>query len=427
MKFNKWTLGLAAVGVVSLASVAQAEEKNALQTALSATTISGYVDTSAQWNPGTGNANLPWYKFGGAGKADGFNLNVVQLSIAKPLDESEWAAGYKADLWFGPDAKILGTDSYIGLLNIASDFAIRQAYVALRAPVGNGLDFKMGVFDTIIGYESLESGNNPNYTRSYGHSIEPQTHTGLLATYRFNDMFSAAIGVANTIGPSINARAHPTPIDLGISGVGSIQLPLGGSRAESYKTYMGSLAFTAPQDWGWAAGSTLYGGVVNGFNGPGAVGGQTQTSWYVGGTLATPVTGLRLGAAFDYLDIRSDDFDMDRNSDVWSVAGYGSYQATEKLSLHGRGEYLKVASGGPKIFALTGTVQYDLWQNVISRLEFRWDHAADGCHQFGGKPMPILDGEDGVDIGDIIGGILDGTEPTRKNAYMVALNVIYKF
>ena len=68
-----------------------------------------------------------------------------------------------------------------------SDFAIRQAYVALRAPVGTGLDFKMGVFDSVIGYESIEAGNNPNFTRSYGHSIEPQTHTGLLTSYRFCD------------------------------------------------------------------------------------------------------------------------------------------------------------------------------------------------------------------------------------------------
>ena len=39
----------------------------------------------------------------------------------------------------------------------------------------------------------------------------------------------------------------------------------------------------------------------------------------------------------------------------------------------------------PKIFALTGTVQYDLWQNVISRLEVRWDHSANGANQFGGS------------------------------------------
>src|SRR5438093_9570371 len=85
MKFEKWTLGLAAVGLVSLASAAKAEEKaTAVMTALSSTTLSGYVDTSAQWNFGTGNANTPRYKFGGADKADGFNLDVVQLRLEKP-------------------------------------------------------------------------------------------------------------------------------------------------------------------------------------------------------------------------------------------------------------------------------------------------------------------------------------------------------
>ena len=51
MKFNKWTVALAAVGVVSLASAARADEHmSQVQTALSNTTISGYVDASAQWN-----------------------------------------------------------------------------------------------------------------------------------------------------------------------------------------------------------------------------------------------------------------------------------------------------------------------------------------------------------------------------------------
>ena len=31
---------------------------------------------------------------------------------------------------------------------------LRQAYIALRTPLGNGIDWKIGVFDTIVGYES---------------------------------------------------------------------------------------------------------------------------------------------------------------------------------------------------------------------------------------------------------------------------------
>ena len=141
MKFNKWTLGLAALGAVSLTSAAHAEEKmNAVSTAVSGTTISGYIDTSMQWNPGTGNENLPGYAFGGAGKADGFNLNVVGLTLEKPLSEDQWAAGYRVDLLFGPDAQNYNPsyvwDSASGAqTSNPSDFGVKQAYVALRTPI----------------------------------------------------------------------------------------------------------------------------------------------------------------------------------------------------------------------------------------------------------------------------------------------------
>jgi hypothetical protein len=401
--------------VVSLSSAAKAEEKaSPVMTALSSTTISGYVDTSAEWNFGTGNDNVPPYRFNSPNKADGFNLDVVQLRIDKPLDEADWAAGYRADLWFGPDANALGTSS-TGI-NV-SDFAIRQAYVALRAPVGTGLDFKMGVFDSIIGYESIEAGSNPNFTRSYGNTIEPTTHTGLLASYRFCDCFSASAGVADTVGPTINGRAFQTPT-----------APYN-TKAESYKTYMGSIALTAPDSWGFLSGSTFYSGIVAGYNGnvtgvdvvgnPTTVG--NQLNYYAGLTVATPVTGLRLGSAFDLLNV------YEASGQTMAVSGYASFQATEKLSFHARGEFLKDTQGvllhdtvvfdtdgnlismssPSKILALTATVQYDLWKNVISRLELRWDHSLTDTPTFGGS--------------DALG------RPTADNAWMLAANVIYKF
>lgn len=393
MKFNKWTLGLAALGVVSLGSVAQAEEKmSAVESALSSTTISGYVDTSAQWNFGTQGPILPPYAFGGAAKADGFNLNVVQLTIAKPLDEGEWAAGYRADIWMGPDAVALASQ-----FSGSGDLAIRQAYVALRAPVGNGLDFKIGVFDTIVGYETLESGANPNFTRSYGFTIEPTTHTGILGTYRFSDCLSASFGVADSFGPQINSRTD-------------------GNMAESYKTYMGSVALTAPSDWGWASGSTLYFGIINGYNSSiaGFFGPGVETHYYAGATIATPITGVKVGVAFDYLDVYHGASvpNQDILDHIMVIGGYVSWQATEKLSFHGRGEYVTVRNpvgpanpGSTDGFEFTATMQYDLWANVISRLEFRWDHA-DDIRPFGPN---VFNG----------GGL--------KNETMIAANFIYKF
>jgi Putative beta-barrel porin-2, OmpL-like. bbp2 len=401
MKFNKWTIGLAAVGVVSLASAVQAEEAgNTVLTALSSTTLSGYVDTSAQWNFGTGNANPPPVSFN-QGKQDGFNLDVVQLSLAKPLDESEWASGYRVDLWMGPDANALGTASLFGqsYYGGSSDFAIRQAYVALRTPVGNGIDWKVGVFDTIIGYESVASPNNPNYTHSYGFSLEPTTHTGVLGTYRVSDNVSIAAGIANTVGPMINSRASDPY----------------GPKAESYKTYMGSVALTAPDNMGFLAGSTLYAGVVNGFS---SSYGDNQTSWYVGATMATPVTGLRMGLAWDYLDLHNYPGSFEGNGVAWALGLYASYQATEKLSLHLRGEYLddqaeyfpNYNASGFKTESLTLTAQYDLWKNVISRVEFRWDHGDNGQF-FGSNPNSSV----------------STSAPNRRNAFMLGANIIYKF
>src|SRR3954466_12690968 len=106
MKFNQWTLALASVGLVSLGSVAQAEEQHSVMTALSSTTLSGYVDTSASWWVGNNNGGaLPGRTFDNSKKQDAFSLNAVKLTLEKPLgDAVNWSAGYKADLVFGPDA-----------------------------------------------------------------------------------------------------------------------------------------------------------------------------------------------------------------------------------------------------------------------------------------------------------------------------------
>jgi len=391
MKINKWTMGLAGLGLVSLASVAQAEETSVpLMTALSSTVISGYVDVSAVWNPGTGNKNPAPVSFN-AGKQDGFNLNVVGLTLEKPLDEDTWSAGYKTELIFGPDAVNYNTSAN-AIFTTDNDFAVKQAYVALRAPVGNGLDFKVGVFDTPIGYESFTGYRNPNYTRSYGYTIAPTQHTGVLASYQFNEVIGVSAGVANTLSAGINARSNPP-------------------RAESSKTYMASITLTAPESMGVLAGSALYGGIVDGFNGTLGAGAANddQTSYYVGATIATPVAGLRLGAAYDHVSEGPAGY-------AAATALYASFQATEKLSLHARGEYGNgaVIAGGGKVFALTTTVQYDLWQNVISRLELRWDHSANGDPAFGGTAAGVKT-------------FANPNGANERNAVMLAANLIYKF
>lgn len=400
MTFNKWTLGLAALGAVSLASVAQAEEKMLLgsQAELTSTTISGYVSASAAWDFGKGNelANTRGYAYG-AGKGDGFNLDVVDITLEKALDESEWAAGYKAELWFGPDATVIGS-RFSG----TGDVAIKQAYVALRTPVGNGIDWKIGVFDTIIGYESSNAGDNPNYTRSWGYTIEPTQHTGILGTYRFCEAVAVTFGVANTWNATINGR------DSG--------------NVDASKAFMGSISLTAPESFGFLHGGSLYAGFVSGKQ-SGAVTDQSfRNSYYVGATIPTPVEGLKAGVSFDYLDLNEGNTTYNTSS-TSALAAYLSFATTEKLTLHTRVDYLQVGGDGVSaggtllgapfvpgddILSTTLTADYQLWKNVISRVEFRWDHDLD-------------EGNGATGAGDAF------RSGTHTDEMSLMANIIYKF
>ena len=389
MKHNHWTLALASLGAISLGSVTYAEEQAMSQvlTAVSSTTLSGYVDTSAAWKlGGTGQSyesgaptSLPGRFNDGMDKMQGFNLNVVGLTVEKPLSEEElWAAGYRVDLLFGPDAVGYNTVSSAA----DAELAIKQAYVDLLVPVGNGLDVKAGVFNTIIGYESFESYQNPNWGRSFGWQIEPTQHTGVLATYQITEAVSASGGLANTWMPGVDARA----------------------RAEGYFAYLGSVGVTAPDSWGALAGSSWSFGVVGGDSGNT----MDTTSLYTGFNMLTGLEGLSLGAALDYRFNGPNTESVGENY-AYAIAGYVSFAATEKWTINGRLDYTKGSDGtyfdsaadeANELFAITGTFDYQLWANVLSRLEMRWDTSLTDD-----KPYARSD----------------------KNALTLAANIIYMF
>jgi hypothetical protein len=398
MKFNQWTLGLAAAGVVSLGTMALAEEaQNHIATALSSTTISGYVSTSAIWLIGDddGAPRVPGRTFVGANKMDGFNLDHVGLNISSAMDESTWAAGYNVDLMLGTDANNYPVNSF-GINN--ADFNITQAYVSLRAPVGNGIDFKVGAFDTIVGYEVSDYTANPNYTRSYGYFIEPFQHTGVLASYQVNDVLGISVGVANTYSTVAGQKAH-----MALNAIGNRYA------SESEKTYLAAITLTAPEDMGFIGGGELYMGIVDGidtFANAAGTDKEDSTHYYVGAAIPTPVEGLAVGVAYDYND--------GALGYAQALGAYASYQATEKLSLNGRVEWAKGGEGTwttglignedeDQLLGITLSADYSLWDNVITRGEVRYDTDLSGDESFG------------------------SAADTEDYAVSLALNVIYKF
>ena len=193
------------------------------------------------------------------------------------------------------------------------------------------------------------------------------------------------------------------------------------ARTESSKSYMGAITLTAPDSLGRFAGSTLYAGIVDGYN---SQIGNDVTSYYLGGTLNTGIKDLKLGASWDYAHAHDNSFGP--TGYAQAVAVYASVKASEKLSFHVRGEWFDITDGAAsdsargqtsvggvpsEAFALTGTIQYDLWANVLSRLEIRWDHSLAEGQPFGGSST----GSDG------------STGSSKKNEVLIAANIIYKF
>ncbi len=385
MKFNQWTLGLAAVGAVSLASAVRADEAklSALNTAVSSTVISGYVDVAAQYNMGAVSSknsatpvNQPYLL--NNQKVDNFSLNNVTISLDKPLDESPWASGYHIDLNAGTDQ----IDGMFGVQSTQSHAAIRQAYVTLRTPVGNGIDWKIGAIDGVTGYESNTGYLNPNYTRSYGYALNPASIVGLLGSYKVCNEVALQAGIANR--------------GVNFSGVGQTSVGL------SSKDFIFTAAFTAPDSWGFLKGSVLNLGTFQGLDN-GAV-----NNYSVNATFNTPVAGLKFGFAYDTVESLVSGFGNSLNGNVYGI--YATYQASQKLGFNLRGEYLdakdvNVAARTNRGMGeeITATVQYDLWANVVSRLEFRWDHIESANHSY------------------------QYNANNTESAFLLALNIVYKF
>lgn len=382
------TLCLISAGVISLASVLRAEEvqPHPVLTAISATSLSGFVDASINWMPGKGN-RLFGRSFDqgsnsapGQNKQDGFNLNLVSLTLENPLDEGKWSAGYRVQMLMGPDANALASSSSF---NPVGDFAIKEANVALRAPIGNGLDFRLGVWTELLGYEVTESFLNPNYSRSWGFFIEPIIHTGLLTSYKFNDCISALFGIVDNgvASNAINSR----------------------SVTESEKSYTGLLTLTAPESFGFLGGSVLYLSILD----SGTSGRMDPVNYYAGITMPTPIKGLSVGIADDYRANGQFDHSYENAADFYLL-----YQASEKLKFASRTEYATGSAGAwgvipspeeqnVKLFGQTLTADYSLWKNIVTRGEVRWDHSLTGQRMFG-----------------------DGNQ---RNAISLTLDVVYRF
>lgn len=342
------------------------------------TILGGYVSASGLWRVGTCSDPIPGRSFDGAAKQDGFNLDVVKLALER-AGADPIGATYKVELLVGPDAN--GYNPSVGVVD--SELGVKQAYVQVPIPGLSGASVKLGTFDTVIGYEVYDLPANPNYSRSYGYSLEPLSHTGVLLSYGVSDAVGVVVGAANSWSPGVNRR--------GMRGADPGD--------ETEKTYMAALTLTCPES-GPVPGATFTCGLVDGLSGNP----KRTTSLYTGGTMPIPGSRLWTGLAFD---LRFDGPSLVNRPDnkAWATGLYLGCSLSERLRVINRIEFARGTDGtwfdagddavaGPKneFIGETFTIEYKPSSQLLTRLELRWDRYT------GARVTPAPFGSDGNDV-----------------------------
>jgi hypothetical protein len=374
MKMNKWTMGLAAAGVVTLSSVAQAQEAvTGTEAVAASTTLSGYVSTGYHYGNGQEPGGENYFR--AADGQNAFSLDVVDLTLSSAQGDGAMATGYTVELWMGPAASNIGTQDS----GNASTVELMQANIDLRLDIGNGLDLKIGQFGTIIGNETYNYAvykddktldRSTFYTRSWGFAVEPTHHTGILASMILADGLEVGAGIANTTGPATNGSS-------GGDGSG--------------KSWMASASYTLPESLGaYIGGSEFFYGVVAGSEDPstGGNGGDTRYHYFSVST-PLPVAGLTHKFVWDHVT-----YGHATQADSNVLGYYLSYALNDDMTLNARYEWGNINAdldgdgtlqtvdsfeNADNLQSLTIGLDYKLWgDNVISRLEYRHDkHDAD--------------------------------------------------
>ena len=125
-------------------------------------------------------------------------LGQIMLQRVPTAGDSVERMGFRARFNFGPDARISRARSNTRPGFDNTEFDPQELYVEYIAPIGTGLNIKMGKINTILGYETFTSWENPNYSRTFGYNLSQAfTTTGIRLTYQFNPYVNLMVAVNN--------------------------------------------------------------------------------------------------------------------------------------------------------------------------------------------------------------------------------------
>ena len=318
--------------------------------------VHALVDAGYEHNFNQPTANVNVFR---AWDEDGFQLTQGNLHI-----ERDGTVGFVTDINVGQVANsISGVTHYSNVFPVGGQWIdATQYYLTYTAPLGSGVSLEAGRFVTLLGAEIIPVYNNQNFNESRGLLFnlgEPLTHTGVRASYTFNDYVSATAGLNNGWDdPAANSNAGPN--------------------------YEGELTLNNKDK-----SLSL---VINGIWGPNAVPGpngkQVSNSNLgaidpIGTWKPSFVPNLTLQA--EYLYASQEGPVINGHSASWQgAAGYVVYDFNPALESATRAEFFDDMDGArtdgeaQTLWEITQTISYKIPEvtGLIARLEYRHDNSS---------------------------------------------------
>jgi len=251
--------------------------------------------------------------------------------------------------------------------------------------VGNGWDFKVGKFVSILGYEVIERPANMNTTYGLLWQQMPLYYTGVLSSYKFDDYLDAKLGVVNGSQTDNNTSTSNGGDGCAVLAALNVTAPGGNANWSNNFQYSSN---NDNQTYQSSTASSTSSGVENSSSGTGYA--FIYNSW---GNWAPKFANDKLLFAFNALlgtastngDNNNATVTNNQPGTTWFGAGaYAKYQFNDWFSLASRGEYLggnnsqKITGGAAgntdlSLWEYTITAGFNVIDNLLIRAEYRLD------------------------------------------------------
>jgi len=435
---------LAAVASLSLADSApeasaqdtkKMVQNNFVETAQKGIKLSGYVDAGYSYNFAGSSANGSVVNSrvqSDSAQSGDFNLYAVKLALEKAMtSENKAQAGFRVDVMIGEDAKYLANPSVQS--NSAQDsnyLFLEQAYVQLRAPVGNGWDFKVGKFASILGYEVMERPANMNITYGLLYNQFPFWYTGVLSSYKFDEYLDGKLGVANGANSDNNTTTSGGSDGVALLAALNVTAPGGNANwSHNFEYSTASENSTGNPTAGSSAAATSQNALPSNVGSTAAAGGAWTIIYNSWGNWSPKFANDKLLFAFDSVfgntaganGFNSSTPNTPNNTTWWGASAYAKYQFNDWFSLMSRGEYF----GGDNLAKINNTQAAN---NQDSGLSW-WEYTITAG--FNVIDNVLIRAEYRLDWGDNIAGTVStanaGSQNSSGPAHYAGAEVVYSF